>query len=124
MKPPNSWRPTMFVASLVTCAVCLGCAATSQTARASTSSACTGARTLVVHNGTARTVEIVLTQGSGGTATGVLVLEVLDPGQKSRPIYFSSSVSGVYVRDKDTNQLIESPRLRFEHGCNNDASGS
>jgi hypothetical protein len=120
MKRPRSWLPTMFVASLVTCAVGLACAANSQTARASNASACTGTRTVVVHNGTARTVEVVRTQISGGVATGVLVLEVLDPGQQSQLIYFSDSVTGVSVREKDTNAFIDSPRLRFEVGCNND----
>jgi len=71
-----------------------------------------------VHNGTARTVEIVLMRISGGTATGVLVLAVLDPGQQSQTISFNSSVEGVSAREKGTNAFIESPRLRFEFGCN------
>ena len=118
MKRLDSWLPTSFVVCLVTCFVGLGCAVKSQAARAPDSPVCTGTQTVVVHNGTARSVEVVLGNVVGASVSGGPVVEVVEPGQQSLAISFNRAVTFVYARDESTGQIIESPRLRFEYGCN------
>jgi len=73
----------------------------------------------VVHNGTPRSLDVVL--GSGGVSLGQIV-EVIEPGQRSQAIPLRSSGPYVHVRDQATKEVIEQrqdPRVRYEYACEN-----
>jgi hypothetical protein len=107
----------MLVVHLVVCSVSVACTAKQQAARAMDASPCEGTRTVVVHNGTPRSLEVVLS--SGGVSMG-RVIEVLEPGQQSKAIPLPSSGPYVHARDQATGQIVgprEDARLRYEYVC-------
>ena len=113
-----SLRPrTRRIAYVLVCSVGVACSASQQKVRAADAPTCTGGRTLVVHNGTRRTVEVVL---GGGIPMGQVV-DVPSPGQRSTALRLQGSVTSVSVRDQATKRLVEyaDRGLRFEYGCQN-----
>ena len=85
--------------------------------RATDASPCEGTRTVVVHNGTPRSLEVV--RSSGGVSMGQVV-DVVEPGQQSKAIPLPSSGPYVHARDQASGQVLEprqDPRLRYEYAC-------
>ena len=106
-----------LVVYLLVCAVGVACAARRQEVRATNAPSCTGTRTVVVHNGTQRTLEVVL---SSGTSMGQ-VIDVIAPGQRSTALRMRDSGTYVLVREQGTRRVMDSRDLRisYEYGCEN-----
>lgn len=79
--------------------------------------ACDGTRTIVVHNGTASSVEVVLSDDPLSLGT---VVAVLQSGQQSHAIRRNPSGPYLVVRDQATGRRLDwrhEQRLRLEFGC-------
>lgn len=108
---------TRFAVYILLCFLGVACAARRQDERATKAPSCAGTRTVVVHNGTRLSLEVVLsTGGSMGQ-----VLDVVGPGQRSTPLPLRSSGGFVYVREQATKRVFDSRdlRVRYEYGCEN-----
>lgn len=106
---------TRFAVYILLCFLGVACAARRQDERAANAPSCAGTRTVVVHNGTRLSLEVVLrTGGSMGQ-----VLDVVGPGQRSTALPLRSSDSFVYVREQATKRVFDSRdlRVRYEYGC-------
>jgi len=113
-----SLRPrTKLIACILICSVGLACAARRQDVHAKNVPSCTGTRTVVVHNGTRQSLEVVLTTG---VSVGQ-VLDVVGPGQRSTALPLRSSAGIVYAREQATKRVVDSRdlRVRYEYGCEN-----
>ena|SRR5687768_13717605 len=107
---------TRFAVYMLLCFLGVACAARRQDERAA-NAPCAGTRTVVVHNGTRQSLEVVLsTGGSMGQ-----VLDVVGPSQRSTALPLRSSESFVYVREQATKRVFDSRdlRVRYEYGCEN-----
>lgn len=108
---------TRLVVSMLACSVGVACAARKQETRATNAPACTGTRTLIVHNGTRQTLEVML---SNGGLSG-RVIDVLAPGQRSTALRMQEAGTSVLVREQGTRRVIDyrDLRVRYEYGCQN-----
>jgi hypothetical protein len=107
---------TRFAVYMLLCFLGVACAARRQDERAANAPSCAGTRTVVVHNGTRQSLELVLKTGGSGQ-----VLDVVGPGQRSTALPLRSSDSFVYVREQAIKRVFDSRdlRVRYEYGCEN-----
>ena len=102
---------------LLVCSICVSCAARQQEARAPDAAGCRGTRTVIVHNGTRQTLEVVLSSaGLSGR-----VIDVIAPSQRSTELRMQEAGTYVVVREQATKRVIDDRdlRVRYEYGCQN-----
>src|SRR5688572_13914524 len=108
---------TRFAVYILLCFLGVACAARRPDERATNEPLCPGTRTVVVHNGTRQSLEVVL---STGVSMGQ-VLDLVGPGQRSSALPLRSSGGSVYVREQATKRIFDyrDLRVRYEYGCQN-----
>jgi hypothetical protein len=106
---------TRLVVSLLACSVGVACAARKQETRATNTPSCPGSQTVVVHNGTLQTLEVVLSH----SRLSDRLVDVIAPGQRSTALPMQRAGTSLHVRELGTTRVIDyrDPRVRYEYGC-------